>query len=154
MLLLADCAPAPPKPTGRLRVVTTMGVLADWARQVGGDRVEVTSLLTGNKSPHTYEIKPADVKTVADAGILFRVGLVLEEWLDPAGQNSRNTRLVVVDAADGITDVIVDEGDKAKSEARSQKPERPTPNPQPPVPSPCRGQSSHLAGPGIRQGRH
>jgi ABC-type Zn uptake system ZnuABC Zn-binding protein ZnuA len=105
-LLLAGCATAPPKSTGRLRVVTTLGVLADWTRQVGGDQVDVTSLLTGNESPHTYEIKPADVKTVAEARILFRVGLGMEEWLDPAIENSGNKKLVVVDAAAGATGII------------------------------------------------
>jgi ABC-type Zn uptake system ZnuABC Zn-binding protein ZnuA len=106
MLLLAGCATTPPKAAGRLKVVTTLGILADWARQVGGDRIEVTSLLTGNESPHTYEIQPADVKTVADARILFRVGLGLEDWLDPAVQNSGNKKLVVVDVADGATGII------------------------------------------------
>jgi manganese/iron transport system substrate-binding protein len=106
ILLLVACAPAPPKTTGRVSVVTTLGVLADWARQVGGDRVEVTSLLSGNESPHTYEIKPADVRTIADARILFRVGLGLEEWLDPAVENSGNRKLVVVDVATGATGII------------------------------------------------
>ncbi|MCX6840849.1 MAG: metal ABC transporter substrate-binding protein, partial [candidate division WOR-3 bacterium] len=94
------------KSTGRLRVVTTLGVLADWARQVGGDQVEVTSLLTGNESPHTYELKPADVKTVANARILFRVGLGMEEWLDPAIENSGNKKLVIIDVAAGATGII------------------------------------------------
>lgn len=106
MLLLIGCATAPPKASKQVRIVTTIGVLADWARQVGGDRVEVTSLLTGNESPHTYEIRPADVKTVADARILFRVGFGMEEWLDPAIENSGNRKLVVVDAAAGATDII------------------------------------------------
>ena len=106
MLLLAGCRTAPPKASKQVRIVTTIGVLADWARQVGGDRVEVTSLLSGNESPHTYEIKPVDVKTVADARILFRVGLGLEEWLDPAIENSGNKRLVVVDAATGVTGIV------------------------------------------------
>ena len=104
--MLAGCGGAPQKPTGRLSVVTTIGVLADWARQVGGDRVEVTSLLSGNESPHTYEIRPADMKTIADARILFRVGLGMEEWLDPAIENSGNSRLVMVDAASGVADII------------------------------------------------
>jgi manganese/iron transport system substrate-binding protein len=106
IVLLGGCAVAPQKPTGRLRVATTIGVLADWARQVGGDRVEVTSILSGNESPHTYEIKPADVKTVADARILFKVGLGMEEWLDPAVQNSGNKTLVVVGAATGLADIV------------------------------------------------
>ena len=105
-ILLVACATTPQKTSGRIKVVTTLGVLADWARQVGGDRVEVTSLLTGNESPHTYEIKPADVKTVADARILFRVGLGMEDWLDPAIDNSGNSRLVLVDVAAGATGII------------------------------------------------
>ncbi len=105
-MLLAACASAPPRSNGRLRVVATIGVLADWARQVGGNRVEVTSLLSGNESPHTYEVKPADVKAVADARILFRGGLGMEEWLGPAIENAGNKALTVVEAATGVTDVI------------------------------------------------
>jgi manganese/iron transport system substrate-binding protein len=106
VLLGFGCGAAPQKPRGRFRVVTTIGVLADWARQVGGDRVEVTSLLSGNESPHTYEIKPADVKALADARILFRVGLGLEDWLDAAIENSGNKKLAVVDVAGGATGII------------------------------------------------
>jgi len=106
VLLFAACGTTPPKSNGRLRVVTTIGVLADWARQVGGDRVEVTSLLTGNESPHTYEAKPQDAALLARADVLFRVGLGLEDWLDPVIENSGNKKLVVVDAAAGVTDVI------------------------------------------------
>jgi len=136
MLLLAGCATTPPKATGRLKVVTTLGILADWARQVGGDRVEVTSLLTGNESPHTYEIKPADVKTVADARILFRVGLGMEDWLDPAVENSGNRKLVIVDAAAGVNDVIRDTDHQAKAEARGEKLEVRASEPDSPAPRP------------------
>lgn len=133
VLLLAGCGAEPgfnhkdtktPRGAGqgeRVRVVTTIGVLADWARQVGGDRVEVACLLSGSESPHTYELKPADVKLMADARVLFRVGLGLEEWLDAAIENSGNKRLVVVDAIAGITDVIADEGHQPNSEARASE---------------------------------
>jgi ABC-type Zn uptake system ZnuABC Zn-binding protein ZnuA len=139
MLLLAGCAPTPPKASQRLRIVTTIGVLADWARQVGGDRVEVTSLLTGNESPHTYEAKPQDAVLLARADVLFRVGLGLEEWLNPVVENAGNKRLVVVDAATGITSIIADTERQPKSEARSERREARTseslaPSPQPPVP--------------------
>lgn len=135
VLLLAGCGAEPgfnhkdtktPRGAGqgeRVRVVTTIGVLADWARQVGGDRVEVACLLSGNESPHTYELKPADVKALADARILFRVGLGLEEWLDPAVENSGNKELVVVEAAAGIGDIITEAEPKPKSETRRQKAE-------------------------------
>ena len=136
LFLLAGCAVAPQKSTGRLRVVTTIGVLADWARQVGGDRVEVTSLLSGNESPHTYEIRPADVKTVADARILFKVGLGMEEWLDPAIQNSGNRELVIVNASAGVKDVIAETEHRPKSEVRNQNAEGKTPESLVPSPQP------------------
>jgi ABC-type Zn uptake system ZnuABC Zn-binding protein ZnuA len=142
VLLSLGCGSAPQKSTGRLRVVTTIGVLADWAREVGGDRVEVTSLLTGSESPHTYEIRPADVKTIADARILFRVGLGLEEWLDPAVANAGNKKLVVVDASAGITDVIMDTEHQAKAEARGQRLEARTPESE--SPAPFRGGNPHI----------
>jgi len=153
-MLLAGCATAPPKTSKQLRIVTTIGVLADWARQVGGERVEVTSLLTGNESPHTYETKPQDAVLLARADVLFRVGLGLEEWLDPVVENAANKRLVTVDAATGIADIILDTKHQAKSEARDQKPEvrRPeadsrtgeslAPSPQPLAP--FRGGNPHI----------
>ncbi len=132
ILVLAGCGGAPQKSSGRARVVTTIGVLADWVRQVGGDRVEATSLLSGYESPHTYEVKPADLKTIADARILFRVGLGMDDWLGPAIENSGNRGLAIVEAAAGIGDIITDTDHQprsptgavdAKSEVRNQKAE-------------------------------
>jgi ABC-type Zn uptake system ZnuABC Zn-binding protein ZnuA len=94
-------------------VVTTIGVLADWVRQVGGDRVAVASLLSGSESPHTYEAKPQDAQALARADVLFRVGLGLEEWLDPVIQNSGNRRLSVLEAAAGVSVIQDDEREHA-----------------------------------------
>jgi len=101
ILLFTSCSrPAPEK--ARIHIVTTLGVLADWARQVGGDRVQVTSLLTGLEGEHTYEVKPEDTRLIARAGILFRVGLGLEDWLNPVIQNAGNPRLVIVEASANV----------------------------------------------------
>jgi ABC-type Zn uptake system ZnuABC Zn-binding protein ZnuA len=103
-VLLFACAPAPKKPAGRVTVVATIGVLADWARQVGGERVQVQALLTGNEDAHTYEAKPQDAQALAQADILFRVGLGYEEWLGPVVANAASPRLVTVTAADAPVD--------------------------------------------------
>jgi ABC-type Zn uptake system ZnuABC Zn-binding protein ZnuA len=101
LVLSAGCAPR--AQTGKtVLVVTTLGVLADWAREVGGDRVQVTSLLTGLEGEHTYEVKPEDTRLIAQAGILFRVGLGLEDWLNPVIQNAANSRLSIVDASASV----------------------------------------------------
>jgi manganese/iron transport system substrate-binding protein len=101
LILSSGCAPR--VQTGkRIQVVTTLGVLADWANQVGGDRVQVTSLLTGLEGEHTYEVKPEDTRVIARAGILFRVGLGLEDWLNQVIQNAGNPRLVIADASTNV----------------------------------------------------
>ncbi len=103
VLLLALLAASPAPAAGPVKVVTTLPDLADWVREIGGARVEVKSLLQGFENPHTYEPKVSDVKAVAGARLLVRVGLGLEEWLDGLVENARNTALTVVDASRGVS---------------------------------------------------
>jgi ABC-type Zn uptake system ZnuABC Zn-binding protein ZnuA len=103
-----SCA-RPTGPAHRLQIVTTIGVLADWARNVAGDRAEVFALLSGMESPHTYETRPSVLRRIARADVLFRVGLGLEEWLEPVIQNAGNRNLAVIDAATGIPIIGRDE---------------------------------------------
>ncbi|MCY3543638.1 MAG: zinc ABC transporter substrate-binding protein [Chloroflexi bacterium] len=74
-------APTPePEP---LTIVTTMSITADWISNIGGDRVNVVSLLPAGADPHLYQPTPRDVATVAEADLVLPVGLGLEaSWLD------------------------------------------------------------------------
>jgi len=64
--------------SGKVQVVTTLPLFADFVREVGGDRVEVTSLVPNGADPHTWEPSPSDVKKVTQADIAFANGLDLE----------------------------------------------------------------------------
>ena len=64
--------------SGKVRVVTTLPLFAGFVREVGGDRVDVTSLVPAGADPHTFEPSPRDVKKVAEADIAFANGLDLE----------------------------------------------------------------------------
>jgi manganese/iron transport system substrate-binding protein len=64
-----------------LRVVATTTQVADFARNVGGDRVQVTSLLKPNLDAHDYEPSPADVEAIARADLVVENGAGLESWL-------------------------------------------------------------------------
>jgi zinc/manganese transport system substrate-binding protein len=92
----------------KLRVVATIETLADLCRQVGGDRVEVTSLSRGYQDPHFVEAKPSLVLTLNRADALVYVGLDLEiGWLPPLVQQSRNAKIQRgqpgnIDASTGI----------------------------------------------------
>jgi anchored repeat ABC transporter substrate-binding protein len=62
-----------------VRVVTTTEILADLARQVGGDRVGVDTIVPPGGDPHSYEPTPADAARVAEADVTFTNHLLLEE---------------------------------------------------------------------------
>ena len=82
-----------------LQVVATTSIVADWARQVGGDRVEVTSLLPAGADPHTFQPGARDVARVADADLVLSIGLSLEDaWLEELIHNASpdDSRVVVL----------------------------------------------------------
>lgn len=106
VLLLAVLAACGGQGSGgaKLRVVTTLPLFADFVRQVGGDRVEVTSLLPSGADPHTYEPSPQDVRRVAEADLVFANGLDLE----PAA-----LKTVAANARKGSVVLLADEAKKA-----------------------------------------
>jgi zinc/manganese transport system substrate-binding protein len=78
----------------RLRVVATIPDLADIARQVGGDRVEVESIAVGVQDPHYVDPKPSFVVKLNRADVFIQVGLDLEiGWAPPLLNQSRNARI-------------------------------------------------------------
>jgi zinc/manganese transport system substrate-binding protein len=87
----------------KLRVVASIEVLADLSRQVGGDRVDVTSLSRGYQDPHFVEAKPSFILKLQKADVLVAVGRELEiGWLPPLVQQSRNGK--IQPGADGYLD--------------------------------------------------
>ena len=68
--------------SGKLPVVATFSILADLARNVGGDRIEVISLVGPNGDVHVYQPSPADAKNLDAAKLILVNGLGLEGWID------------------------------------------------------------------------
>ena len=64
-----------------LVVVTTSAVFADMVRNVGGDRVTVTSLVPKGADVHTYQATPDDLRAAARAALFVMNGLGLDDWL-------------------------------------------------------------------------
>jgi ABC-type Zn uptake system ZnuABC Zn-binding protein ZnuA len=95
---------------GRVRVVTTTPVLTDFAQNVGGDDVDVYSVLKSNVDPHDYEPTPADLKAVADADVVVKNGVGLEKWFEDAIA-SAEPKGAVIDASTGVRLRYEDGGD-------------------------------------------
>ena len=86
-----------------VRVVTTTNIVADWAQIVGGDRVNVLSLLPAGSDPHAYQPGAQDVAAIADADLVLAVGLGLEEsWLRELLENAARDESSIVEVADVI----------------------------------------------------
>jgi len=78
----------------KLKVVTSTQDLASITREVGGDRVDVTSIGRGYQDPHFIEPKPSFLLLLKNADLLEVVGLELEiGWLPPLLDQSRNSRI-------------------------------------------------------------
>lgn len=91
-----------------LKAVASFTILADMVRSVGGDKVEVTSLVGPNGDPHTFEPTPTDARTLKSADIVFVNGLGLEGWMERLIAASGYQGHPVV-ASDGITTLKMDE---------------------------------------------
>ena len=75
-------AQADPEPPAPIQVVVTTNIVADWVANVGGEHVEVFSLVPVGVDPHGFQPGAQDVAKVADADLVLSVGLGLEEsWL-------------------------------------------------------------------------
>jgi zinc/manganese transport system substrate-binding protein len=72
----------------KIKAVASFSILGDMVKQVGGDRIELTTLVGANGDAHVFEPTPADAKTLAGAQILFVNGLGFEGWMDRLAKSS------------------------------------------------------------------
>ncbi len=102
-LIFALTAP-PLRAQERINIVASFSILGDFARNVGGDRVGVTTLVGPNSDVHVYTPAPGDARKLSEARLLIVNGLGLEGWL-PRLLQSSGSKAAVVTASEGITPV-------------------------------------------------
>lgn len=95
----------------RLVVVTTLFPLYDFARNVGGDRAQVTMLIPPGVEPHNFEPKPADAVRIAGADLLVYTSDRMEPWVKGIVEGVGAKSLSVVDASRGVTMQTSGDGD-------------------------------------------
>src|SRR5712671_641249 len=92
---------APVRAQDRMNVVASFSILGDFVRNVGGERVVVTTLVGPDGDVHVYTPAPADAKKIADAKLVIINGLGLEGWL-PRLVQSAGSKATLVTASQGI----------------------------------------------------
>ncbi|NVN99850.1 MAG: zinc ABC transporter substrate-binding protein [Geobacteraceae bacterium] len=83
LTLLSACSKkTSPPDTGKLKVVTTLFPIYDFARAIGGDAADVTLLLPPGVEPHSFEPKPEDMMKIAKADIFIYTSSEMEPWAE------------------------------------------------------------------------
>jgi len=85
-----------------LKVVASFSILGDMVKNVGGDRVDVVTLVGPGGDTHVYQPTPADAKSVARANLIFVSGLGFEGWMERLVKTSGGAGRVAT-ASEGVT---------------------------------------------------
>ena len=99
----------------KIPVAASIFPVADMVKQVGGDYVEVISVIPPGASPHTYEPKPSVLKRISSVKIFFMIGAGLEYWNEKFVKNTggRLMKVVLSDGVDLIHEKERHHGEKA-----------------------------------------
>ena len=92
---------APAVAQEKLKVVATFSILADFVKNVGGERVAVSALVGPNGDAHVYQPTPGDAKMLADANVVVANGLGFEGWINRLVKAS-GTKAPMIVATRGI----------------------------------------------------
>lgn len=101
IFLALSVSALPVRAQDHLNVVASFSILGDFVKNVGGERVDVTTLVGADGDVHVYAPAPADARRIADAKLVIVNGLGLEGWL-PRLVQSAGSKAAIVTASTGI----------------------------------------------------
>lgn len=92
----------------KIKIIASFSILADIAENIGGDRVEIDSLVGPGQDAHSFDPSPTDVVHIENAMLIIINGLGFEGWLERMMTSSRTLPKIVV-ASDGIAPLHADD---------------------------------------------
>ncbi|MDF1694265.1 MAG: zinc ABC transporter substrate-binding protein [Saprospiraceae bacterium] len=104
LILLAFLFTSVSSAQNRIKVVTSASIFKDMTENIGGDKVDVYSIVPIGGDPHLYEPKPSDAQLIKSAELILVNGLTFEGWIAKLIDNS-NTKAPTVTITEGV-DVI------------------------------------------------
>lgn len=110
VVLAAILSASPAMAQKKFSIVATTGMIADALRQVGGDRVEVTSLMGPGVDPHTYRQTRSDIAAMIKADAVFWHGLYLEAQLEEFFRDLGKRKTVIALAEELPKDRLLSHG--------------------------------------------
>jgi zinc transport system substrate-binding protein len=104
LLVVACSAPSTPSSARaqQLTVVATFVPIYEFTKAVAGDKAQVDILIPPGSEVHDYQTKPEDLKKLAQAKLLIKNGLGLDDFVDGLISSSGNSELKIISASQGI----------------------------------------------------
>ncbi|MEN6383876.1 MAG: zinc ABC transporter substrate-binding protein [Phycisphaerales bacterium] len=87
---------------GKITVVTTLFPLYDFAKHIGGEKVDVSLLLPPGVEPHSFEPTPGDIARIHKANVFVFTGEFMEPWAHEIISGIDNKNILIVDASTNV----------------------------------------------------
>lgn len=123
--LFVGCTKAKEKNTidsNKVQVTVSIEPLKEFTEIIGGDKVQVTTMVPKGSEPHDFEPKAKDLVELNTSQVFIYNGLNMEEWIDKVLETIENKELIIVDSSVGAT-VIEHNEDKHSHEEETSKEE-------------------------------
>ena len=108
-IFLGTAAAVPPTAEDRIKVVVSFAVLHDLVTFIGGDRVEVTTMLEFGACPCGWDPSPGDIKELVGADMFVHLADLVDPWIDRVIEAADVLYLVVVESAKGVPTRLIGE---------------------------------------------
>lgn len=99
---LAGCQMPAGENTDKLTVTATLFASYDFAREIAGDRAQVSLLLPPGVESHAFEPTPADIIQIGKSDLFLYTGKYMESWVEGIVENLKRDNVAVVDLSEGI----------------------------------------------------
>lgn len=110
--LSTDPSKQPQNIDKKLYVAASINPLADMVKQIGGQDVEVDTILPPGASPHTFEPTPQQIRNAQGIKLIFVIGHGLDNWTKPISDNAVDATIVTVDQNINLRQLPLDQRDE------------------------------------------
>lgn len=115
VISLAGCGPAADVPDdGKLKVAVTFDALKEFTQAVGGDKVDVYTLIPDGTEPHEFQPTTQTIKHLGKSQLFVYSGLGMEPWAPKVVEAAKNTALHTVNASQGVTPIALTDKEDIK----------------------------------------
>ena len=103
LFCLAACStPVTPVDSEKISIVTTIFPYYDFAKNIAGDKAEITMLLSPGSEPHNYEPSPSDIVAIENCDIFIYNGGESDHWVDSVLNSTQNKNMKILKMTDYV----------------------------------------------------